>query len=514
MIRDLGDFQTPPELVDQVLAVLGPVGRLWPRVLEPTCGTGNFVAGLLRGDSPPQEIRGFEIQDQHLRKASQVIGSASGVTVDLRTADIFQTDFRKDLSWNHSGPLLVLGNPPWVTNSELGCLSSANTPKKTNLHKLSGIAAITGESNFDLGEALWIKLLTELEHENPTIALLCKTVVARSVLRFAAERCISIARAEIRGIDARKWFSAAVDACLFVVQMGPGQERPSAGKAFLCQKVSPAPPSNNSMRASPSRGSNQNWYKAVVYADLSSSRPKGIVDGSTLCRTAAPQVNAESAGQNGFTLTWRQGIKHDAVSVMELTEEGPGRWRNKLGAVVEVEPAFVYPLLKSSDLFNSDRPRPRRSLIVTQKRIGENTDRFRVIAPMLWNYLQKNRGVFAKRKSSVFKGRPDFSLFGVGEYSFADYKVAIAGMYSEPRFRVVGPIRGKPVMLDDTCYFAPCESQAQAALLANLLNDPACLNLLTSLVFPGGKRPITKTILQRIDFAELVKRSGKKPPKG
>ncbi len=37
--------------------------------------------------------------------------------------------------------------------------------KKTNLRKLPAIAAITGESNFDLGEALWIKLLTELQHE-------------------------------------------------------------------------------------------------------------------------------------------------------------------------------------------------------------------------------------------------------------------------------------------------------------------------------------------------------------
>jgi hypothetical protein len=480
MTRDLGDFQTPPELVDQVLAVLGPVGRLWSRVLEPTCGTGNFVEGLLRGDSPPQEIRGFEIQDQHLRKASQVMNSASVVTVDLRTADIFQMDLRKDLSWNHSGPLLVLGNPPWVTNSELSCLGSANVPRKTNLRKLSGIAAITGESNFDLGEALWIKLLTELEHEKPTIALLCKTAVARNVLRFAAEQRISLARAEIRGIEARKWFSAAVDACLFVVQMGPGQDNP----------------------------------KAALYVDLFSSLPYGVVDGSALCRTAAPKVKAESTSQNGLTLTWRQGIKHDAVSVMELTEDLPGRWRNKLGAVVEVEPLFVYPLLKSSDLFNSDQPQPRRSLIVTQRRIGEDTDRFRVIAPMLWSYLQKNKWAFAKRKSSVFKGRPDFSLFGVGDYSFADYKVAIAGMYSEPKFRVVCPIQGKPVMLDDTCYFAPCESKAQAALLANLLNDPACLDLLKSLIFSGGKRPITKTILQRIDLAELIKRSGKKPPNG
>ncbi len=47
MRRELGDFQTPSALVTQVLQVLGPIGRRWPRVLEPTCGSGQFIQGLL-----------------------------------------------------------------------------------------------------------------------------------------------------------------------------------------------------------------------------------------------------------------------------------------------------------------------------------------------------------------------------------------------------------------------------------------------------------------------------------
>ncbi len=410
-----------------------------------------------------------------VEKLNRLLGSHRESPWTFETPIFFRRTFEIEALWNHSGPLLVLGNPPWVTNSELGSLASNNTPKKTNLRKLQGIAALTGQSNFDLGEALWIKLLTELEAEHPTIALLCKMAVARNVLRFLTEQSMPISKAEIRRIDAKKWFAAAVEACLFIVHMGPGPKE----------------------------------IKAAVYSDLLSYAPEVVLDGSTFCDSPVPRVK-EAADKTSLDLSWRQGIKHDAVNVMELTEDPPGRWRNKAGILVEVEPEYVYPLLKSSDLFNGRETRPRRHVIVTQKRIGENTDCLRGTAPMLWGYLRRNSEAFAKRKSSVFKRQSSFAMFGVGDYSFADHKVAVAGLYSEPRFRVLKPIRGKPVMLDDTCYFAGCQSADHASFVADLLNSRSCLNLLKPLVFPGSKRPITKSILQRIDLLELLEASGRK----
>src|SRR5690242_3428502 len=71
--RDLGDFQTPPALVAAVLDALGPIGRCWPRVLEPSCGRGHFLAGLLDGDEPPREIQAIEIQEAHATAAREVV---------------------------------------------------------------------------------------------------------------------------------------------------------------------------------------------------------------------------------------------------------------------------------------------------------------------------------------------------------------------------------------------------------------------------------------------------------
>ena len=46
MRKDLGDFQTPLELVELVLEVLNDSGQNWGRVLEPTCGSGHFIEGI------------------------------------------------------------------------------------------------------------------------------------------------------------------------------------------------------------------------------------------------------------------------------------------------------------------------------------------------------------------------------------------------------------------------------------------------------------------------------------
>jgi hypothetical protein len=468
--KDLGDFQTPAALVTAILKLLGPVGNQWPRVLEPTCGTGNFISGLLKLDARPREIQALERQKCHVRAAERVTLGTSGVRTCIRAADIFQVNLGKDVLWTESGPLLVLGNPPWVTNAALGGLDSTNLPHKTNQRNLRGIDALTGESNFDLAEHIWIKVITELAAEKPTIAMLCKTTVARNVLRFVYEHRVPVEAASVHKINAQKWFRATVEACLLIVRMGPA----------------PGP------------------FEATVYPDLTFEKPISTVslheDALTWDRAL---YDRNSAIEGVCTLCWRQGIKHDAAKVMELTECG-GSFHNRLGETVQVEPGYVYPLLKGSDLFNGRDSTPRFSAIVTQRHLRENTEELRTQAPKLWAYLQSHEEYFARRKSSVYAARPPFCMFGVGDYSFSNYKVAIAGFYPIPRFRALGPVQGRPIMLDDTCYFAACRSAKQAALIASLLNDPICEDFLRSLIFPDAKRPVTKGLLKRIDLVKLL----------
>ena len=191
---------------------------------------------------------------------------------------------------------------------------------------------------------------------------------------------------------------------------------------------------------------------------------------------------------------------------MELTPFDGG-YTNGMGENVQIEDYFVYPLLKSSDLGNG-RLIPRRYVIVTQTTVGEDTSRIRIAAPLTWAYLEAHSGYLDFRKSSIYRKRPRFSIFGIGEYSFAPWKVAISGLYKGLRFEVVSPIEGKPTMVDDTCYFFPCATEDEARFWAGLLNEEDCIRFLHSLVFFDAKRPVNIDVLRRMDFAELARQHG------
>ncbi len=230
---DLGDFQTPRALVDAVLHTLQPIASRWTRILEPTCGSGAFLHSLLDQAEPPRELIGIEIQQPHRTAAQSLAGKHPGSRVEILHANLFDLDLRTALPWRDRGPLLVVGNPPWITTAALGRLDSGNAPSKRNLKGLPGIEARTGSSNFDIAEAIWIKLLEELAGEQPTIALLCKTSVARGVLEFIHRQRLAVAEASIYEIDAARWFGAAVGACLLRVTLGrPPQNRPAQIPVF------------------------------------------------------------------------------------------------------------------------------------------------------------------------------------------------------------------------------------------------------------------------------------------
>jgi hypothetical protein len=484
-MRDLGDFQTPPGLVAAVLGRLAPVGARWPRVLEPTCGRGHFLAGLLALDPPPREVLGVEVQPDHLEAARAVARAApAAVRVGLTAGNLFELDLKAELRWRGGGTLLVVGNPPWVTNAALGALGSNNRPARVNLKGARGIDAKTGASNFDIAEAVWLKLLAELADEEPTVALLCKTSVARNVLEYAARVGMPVVEAWLAQVDARAWFGASVEACLLCLTLGP------AGTVGRLDRIPVFPTLD-----APEPVAEMGLVRGRLVADLGAYAPFAFADG------ACP-------------LVWRQGLKHDAAGVMELSLGDDGRPASARGGPADVEPGHVFPLVKGSDLSRPGPVAPRRWVVVTQRSVGDDTGRLRHEAPRLWAYLERHAGAFARRKSSIYRGRPPFAMFGVGPYCFEPYKVAVSGLHKAPVFHAIGPAPGvdpgeppKPVMLDDTCYFLPFRAPEGAALAAALLNGPGATGLLRALALPGAKRPVTKAALQRLDLPALLARA-------
>lgn len=455
----LGDYQTPLPLARQVLATLHANGYYWTRVLEPTCGVGNFIQAVVDESPHVEEIIAVEMQPIYATLAARI---------DSRL-QVYQGDFfDADWEWQTDGPLLIVGNPPWITVAEQGALDATNRPARANTTRLNGLDAITGAANYDIAEAIWLRLLHRYQHTEGVIALLCKEATARRVLTACQQQRLPIHHTRLYQLDAMQWFGASVTACLCTIELNA---------------------------ATPD-------YTAEVYPSLEASYPThtmGFAGERLVVDWEAYQELAHL--DTGSELEWRQGVKHDAAAVMEL-HRSAGEWVNGLGEVVEVEDAYLYPLLKSADL-RDGAPQARR-VILPQQFIGQDTRVLAQVAPRLWAYLNQHRASFEGRKSRIYQGQPPFAVFGVGPYTLAPYKVVVSAFYREPRFVAVGPLDGKPVVVDDTCYLLPVQTDEQAETLAAALNHPVAHQFMGSLAAAGAKRPITKAVLGRVSLRGLL----------
>ena len=212
---EYGDFQTPDQLVLAVCQIVKGLGVPPKAVIEPTCGKGSFLRRVPQFFPSAIEVLGFDVNPRHAQMADAIEG------VNAYCEDFFGKD------WTHTfnrqeEPILVIGNPPWVTNATVGAMSGSNLPVKSNVGGFGGLDAITGKSNFDISEWMLRHLLQCLSGRKAVLAMLCKTTVARKVLSYAWNDRLQVSSSSIYPIDAGRHFQASVDACLLIVVLEPG----------------------------------------------------------------------------------------------------------------------------------------------------------------------------------------------------------------------------------------------------------------------------------------------------
>ncbi|MHA1995680.1 MAG: N-6 DNA methylase [Candidatus Hodarchaeales archaeon] len=468
-IKEFGDFQTPSALAETIITKLYSEGVFPSSILEPTCGTGSFVLAAIR-KFPDTKIYGFDINIDYLKKLNlEIVELNKEKNVSLEETDFFMKDWKAFIS-TLTPPILIVGNLPWITSSEQGLLKGNNLPPKQNIHKFSGLDSITGKSNFDISEWMLIKLLEAMNELIGTVAILCKVSVARKIFKYINTHHFSVSEIRIHRIDATTNFNASVDACLLTCHMKLGET------TNVCKIFS----SLTSVNPSSTLGIINN----LLVNDMSSYQELSFLHGK-------------------FSIPWRSGIKHDATKIMILKKEGSS-YINGQNEVLDLEDTYLFPLLKSTDLFHNKVAQTHRWLIVPQKYIGEETSKIGKLAPKTWAYLNHNRARLEKRGSSIYKGKPPFSVFGVGPYTFTHWKVGVSGLHKQLNFQLIGPIQNKPVVLDDTSYFLPTESKEEALLFYALLQHPIVMKFLNAIVYWKAKRPISQKILQQLNLANIT----------
>ena len=323
---------------------------------------------------------------------------------------------------------------------------------------------------------------------NGNVALLVKNSVVKNILFDQVNKKYPISELEKLCIDSKKEFNVSVEACLFSCNLNSKSEFECSEFDFYTQ---------NELRTIQRTQRRQDQRKAKRF---------GWVDGKFVSNIDTYIDTKEIDGESPFV--WRQGLKHDCSSIMELDKVN-GHYVNGLNEEIKLEEGLVYGLLKSSDLKNTVINQTRKFTIVTQKKVGQETNYIKLDYPKTYQYLTEHQENFSARKSSIYNNKPPFSIFGIGDYSFKPYKVAISGLYKTFHFTLILPQNDKPVMLDDTCYLIGFDKIEFAVYSLILLNSDTTVQLLQSVTFSDAKRTFTKDVLMRIDLAELSKRIDK-----
>ncbi len=477
---EYGDFQTNMDLADSIGQYLFEKGIDPEFVIEPTCGKGNFIIASLHVFHSVKSIIGIEIYEPYVWQCKFNIlchflncPTEKKPQIQIFHCNVFNFDFKKLNKKIDNGKLLILGNPPWVTNSMLGSLDSGNIPAKSNFKKQKGIDAITGKGNFDIAEYIVFSLLKTFDKVEGYLSLLLKNSVIKNVVYEQHNNRFCISSIKEMNIDSKKEFGVSVSASLLLCRLN----KPAS---FQCEV--------------------SDFYGKTFISRY------GWVEGSFLSKIEDDCFQKESV-EGKCQLTWRQGVKHDCSKVMEFERENT-YFVNKLNESFELEDDLVYGILKSSDLKNKIASHPQKYTIITQKFIGQDTGYISQY-PKTHEYLLKHVDLFLNRKSSIYDGKPAFSIFGIGDYSFKLYKVAISGLYKTFHFTLVLPKDGKPIMLDDTCYFLGFDEIEEAVAICVLLNNENVQSFLRSIAFPDAKRMINKEVLMRIDLKKAYDSTNK-----
>lgn len=464
---EYGDFQTPEVLARRVIEVVQRRGVQYRTVIEPTCGVGNILYAAADHLPGLDRALGVEVNSAYVARAS---ARQAAVPVQVKQGDFFSLSL-EEMTATLPRPYIFVGNPPWVTNAAIGQLEGHNLPKKENFAGLAGFDALTGKSNFDVSEWIMLRLLENVAGTDNACAMLLKTSVARKIIAHAAKRRLAVKGFELYAIDAMREFGVAVSAGLLIFQ-----------GTMLAADIN---------------------YTHIAYRNLAGDDPTQVayINGQFVDDHDAYQRTQKYATKRKGQ--WRSGIKHDAAKVMELR-----RLADDLitlaGDVLHIEPDLVYPLLKSSDVAKGNLT-PRLYTIMTQRAIGAETGYIQEAYPLTWAYLNEHRNVFDGRKSSIYRGKPPFSIFGVGDYSFAPYKIAISGLYKTLQFTLLETLDGKPIMVDDTCYILGFDDRVTSLIYLSALKHPISRDFFNARIQWDEKRPVKKDVLDSFDVVAFIR---------
>jgi len=150
-----------------------------------------------------------------------------------------------------------------------------------------------------------------------------------------------------------------------------------------------------------------------------------------------------------------------------------------------IEPDLLYPLLRGRDV-KRWRAEPSAYIIMAQdpiKRKGIDEDKMKTCYPKTYLYLKRfeevlrERAAFKRyftrkdRSGRIFETGPFYSMFDVGDYTFAPYKVVWRYIATDFICSVVGLADSKPIIPNEKLMLVNCDRKEEAYYLCGICNS-------------------------------------------
>lgn len=503
-----GEYYTPRGIADLAVETAGAASSY----LDPGCGSGVFLSACLDrvredcSDCDPaavvehaaESVVGFDTNPVAVltSKVSYLLALGDALhAVDQVELPVFCTDA---LGLARTEPLsyrgrpfeptvdALVGNPPWLTWDRLdegikGALRERDV-ERLGLLPHGGAASRLGHSNDDLSVPfVWICLDRYLADDGVASVVLKRDLLtgpAGAVFRglSVGERSLAVERIHDFAPLAPFGGQVGADAALYTLRADADPSFPVETTRWHADGEANFE-SLAAMRATLSR----------TTADLAPLEPEDR-------RSAWLPTDDDRAAIGECVHEIRHGVKDDAEAVFDIDRDH----------LDDLEHDRVYPYLKSRHIVKYGLFGHDLRLVPVDKAGEGDESALLEQCPATYEYLDGHREQLADRGSSWLDGGPFYNVFGVGEYTWAPYKLVWCRLGFKPHFAVVSTVEDptlgeKLVVPGDHCMFVGFDEERAAHALCALLNSSVYQRTLRELA-GDGKASLSKSVVSELEL--------------
>lgn len=495
--HDLGEYYTPDWLAEQLLVdTLGrsELGNPGTRVLDPACGSGTFLVGLIRhakqrvasgGMSRSRALRlilenvvGVDRNPLAVLAARINYVVALGDWLEAREEEI---EIPVHLADSLLDPLrmerfdFVIGNPPWVNWQHLPKAYRQATMPLWEHYGLfpkrpAGMDTILGAAKCDLSMLMTYVAADRYLRQGGRLGF----VVPQALFKSAGagqgfRRCqlpdqTPLGLSLVHDFVQRRPFEAANRTATMVMEKGRPIRYPVEYRYY-----------------SRRRGGSYLWRaRPISAADPTSpwiaARPATLAAMARILG-GSPYRAREGANSGGANGVFWMDVNEARGGSLLVRNVVSGARKKVPATVAPVEADLVYPLLRGQNV-GRWRALPASSILLTHRpgmKLRAIPEReMAQLFPQSSSYLKGFRELLRDRpafKRYFRAGAPFYSLFNIGTYTFSPWKVVWREQAWPFTAAVTGPLDGKAVIPDHKLMLVPLASEEEAHYLCGVLNS-------------------------------------------